>query len=89
MLPIQKFNESQKWELALHKSLDILTQAVVALAITQGATLKAVAPDRTYSYVRKTNIGSNITRTETFVFKILQNRILELIDYDAIDKESN
>lgn len=87
MLPIKKLDESQKWELALHKSLDILTHAVVALAITQGATLKSVAPERQYSYVRKTDIGQGLIRIEKFTFNILEDGTLQLIDYDAKDTE--
>ena len=89
MLPITKPTESQQWELALHKALDLAVKAMVALSMTQGATLKAVAPEKTYSYHRKTDVGSGITRTETFTFRILQNGALELIDYDAKDIESS
>ena len=89
MLPIIKPTESQQWELALHKALDLAGKAMVALSMTQGATLKAVTPEKTYCYVRKTDIGQGLTRTEKFTFRILQDGNLELIDYKANDVEQS
>lgn len=88
MLPIERPTELQQWEQALHKALDLAVKAVVALSMTKGATLKSAAPERQYSYIRKTPIGSGLMRTETFTFRILQDGSLELADYDAKDAES-